>query len=448
MPPQVTSASIFNKIKGKAAQIHEKGVSAPIDYGSMGRLPAGIEGGVAVLDNIYLGEYKDGEHKGQPYLRAVGIVKLPHSVKVKGSEIVTRNMQTTLGPLPLCDTPNRKSKEGKPLMFNDNYLAALNAVQALRTSPGHTPERFPADQLPAILEQLKKDRPHFRFRTWKGAKRVIAQRSDGKWSLFNEDDNGVRTEYKDRQGKVPSWATQEAAQKANPWAGRDSLVNEVWNGRCEAPGEEGSHSEGIVDHDAGHTNGSAEKPSWGPPDDGAAEEPAAEAAKPAETGEASSGEQFSEFEDVGTLAATASETNDEGGATEEAEAAQLKLQTMAEQLGITEDELHQSADWEAVGNLILERQGGGSSEEGSGDESAGSGISVGDVVRYNPKNPKDGKPMMNPKAKLKDKDKRLWLECNVDSIDEEKGTLKLTALEDKKKKYTAKIDEVQVPAAS
>jgi hypothetical protein len=118
------------------------------------RLPAGIEWGVAQLEEIRVSRYQQGQYAGKPYFTAMGIVQEPEShngVKIKGR-------RTQIGPEPICDTPNSKSNRKT---VQDHYGWMLDQIRLLA---GPQTE-IPFDELDNVVARLEQAKPRFFFRT-------------------------------------------------------------------------------------------------------------------------------------------------------------------------------------------------------------------------------------------------------------------------------------------
>lgn len=119
-----------------------------------GRLPAGIENGIAQLVDIRIGLYENGALKGQPFWMASGIVVEPkehEGLPVAGAR--TSIME------PLCDTPQRQSRP----TFEDHVGWVMNEMRKL----GAETTEMGGEDLEAVGEALKEAAPFFSFRTWK-----------------------------------------------------------------------------------------------------------------------------------------------------------------------------------------------------------------------------------------------------------------------------------------
>lgn len=151
------------KLGAKLVNAHAQHKDAPPDVGNA-RLPDGIEDGIAQLRDIKIGEYKEGDHKGQLFFMAQAVLVEPK--EHNGRSVA--GMRTTAGPVPLCDTPKSK---GKKKTFADHYAVFLNHLKLLgvetEKNAAGTPDEVEAF-LMASIDILKKQQPYFTIRTWKG----------------------------------------------------------------------------------------------------------------------------------------------------------------------------------------------------------------------------------------------------------------------------------------
>lgn len=156
------------KLGGRLLTAHQQHAATPVEVGNA-KLPDGIENGIAQLDDIRIGEYKEGGNKGQPFFMARAVVKEPQVFN--GQNLLGRSTQ--VGPIPLCDTKDDKGNIKKP--FADHYADFLNHLKLLGVDTAAqqfgNPEQVDAF-INAALAALKSGKPHFSFRTWKGKKKV------------------------------------------------------------------------------------------------------------------------------------------------------------------------------------------------------------------------------------------------------------------------------------
>lgn len=161
MPSKTTTSGLAARLGNKLTEAHNKHKDDPIKADGGERLPDGIEMGVAELDKIGFGIFKDGDNKGKDYFMASAVVRLP---KIhNGMDI--EGLQTRLGPIPLCDTPN---SQGKKKTFDDHYNDMLQVLKKLGVD---TTAIGPGDlesTVAALQQMADEGEIHFRFRTWKG----------------------------------------------------------------------------------------------------------------------------------------------------------------------------------------------------------------------------------------------------------------------------------------
>lgn len=188
MAAQKQISILAKKLGNKLTQAHAQVKDAPVEMGNA-RLPDGIENGVAKLVDIRFGEYKDGDHKGQPFFIAAGIMIKPEhhdGQKIEG-------MRTQIGPIPLCDTPKA---QGKRKTFLDHYTVFLNELKKLGVDTSQTEAGTP-EQVESFLNKaldiLRTSQPTFGVRTWKGKPSVAFPnpRVNEEWLGLREVDEEV-----------------------------------------------------------------------------------------------------------------------------------------------------------------------------------------------------------------------------------------------------------------
>lgn len=292
------------KTGGLAAKYADKGRKAVASHredetkyqAGMG-LPAGIEDGLAQLTKCYFGVYEKGDGLvGEYYFRAEGTIIEPKShngVKVEGR--MTSLME------PMCDTPTRSRKT-----IDDHVAWVLNEMRKL----GLDTRNLQFDDLETAAAQLQEAAPLFSFRTWAGAKDEIVQK-DGKWFVFN---NGKQ--------KAGPYSNETALKGANPYAGQEPRVNEVWNGVAsdQTPPAANAASDSVQDDTA-----------------------------PAD--ESTGGELPDDLDALGELA--------DGGSTD----AQTKITELARGAGLNDEVVENAENWtaaaESVKAAVAKAAGGG-----------------------------------------------------------------------------------------
>lgn len=315
MPAQTTTSNLFARLTQRAAQAHEQHKHDEPQIGNAG-LPAGIEGGVAELREIKLGEYQSGELKGELYFLAAGVVKHPR--EVNGTPV--EGLRTQIGPEPLCDTPTAKGDRKK---LADHYAWVLNQVRILGVDTKDTK----IQDLERVFTALRQAKPHFRFRTWQGAP-VNVIPANGRWQAVRRGD------------VLGTFPTEQAARAAYPWADRESRVNHEWNGACSWTDPETSPVEDRL-----APSGNGQEPVRN------RQEAAPEVEEPAAG--------FSEFNDLEALGQAA----DNGD-----EAAVRQIADRALAAGWSEDELTNAESWLSVAQALA---GSGNPVRTEGGEESG-----------------------------------------------------------------------------
>lgn len=158
MPRQTSQSGLAARLGQKGRQAYDAHKTEEAQYGAGSDLPAGIDGGVAQLTECKFGIYQTGDMKGKDFFLAAGIVKSPATM-ADGTPV--RGLRTQIGPEPLCDTPSRSRKT-----VMDHVEWVQNELKKLGADLADTD----LDDLEMIVSALKEEKPHFRFRTWKGSK--------------------------------------------------------------------------------------------------------------------------------------------------------------------------------------------------------------------------------------------------------------------------------------
>lgn len=299
MPSGTGKSNLLSSIAGDLNKAHQQFKGAPTEYDTGGSLPAGIDNGVAQLVDMKFDLYKSGDNKGKPFFSASGVVVSPTHVggqKIEGRRTYIRE--------PLCATPNKSRKT-----FADHWGWIRNEISKFLGDGEIDKLKNPAEEIEnVIIPALLKQKPYFQFRTWKGTK-----------------------------------------QTTGPYAGKEPLTNEVWNGKVEY-NPDASDDDGVSD--------STE-------DDGPVDS-----------------HEEDESQDTGNLSlAERAQIEEEGG---EDTGARGEMSKMCIQYGI---EPNDYADWYLVQEAIDEAIAGGDvseeSEEAEEEEEASEVPEKGSTVSYN-----------------------------------------------------------------
>lgn len=247
MPLQQSTKSSIGKYAGRGAGIVKESMESELKLGGA-RLPAGIERGVARLDNCRITEIKDGAHKGEYRFYADGIVFSP--VVHNGEKIA--NLRTHIFAIDLCDTDD-KVKPGDPgsweYQWKEKLIPQLRGLcqvvgEDMVAQIDPTGEGDPATMLrnaTALCQKLQNEiKPWFRFRTWQGPWTTIARnQKDNLWYVWNcGEDHKTPIDIVEYKGKKRGpYQTEQEARTKNKNAGKEPLVNHQWLGAIAAPDE-------------------------------------------------------------------------------------------------------------------------------------------------------------------------------------------------------------------
>lgn len=155
MPAKSGKSPLFGKYQNRITKAHEKYKDDAPPVNSFARLPAGIENGIARLEDVKIGTFESGDLKGEPFFSASGVVVEPKEHNGKP----VYGMSTRIGPIPLCDTPNRSKKT-----FEEHFQEMYHELMKL----GCDMSAVDPDDLEATFSALKETKPYFAFRTWQG----------------------------------------------------------------------------------------------------------------------------------------------------------------------------------------------------------------------------------------------------------------------------------------
>lgn len=215
MAVQQGRASFTQQMQGTLAGFHEQMKTDESTLGGGGEAPAGIDNGVARLTECKVDIYKSGEFKGKWYFLASGVVVLPK----EHDGLPCEGLRTQIGPEPLCDTPKRTGEKARKTA-KDHYEWLLKALRTL----GVNTKGLSFVQVEAAIAAVKKQKPYFMFRTWKGkpTKEFPNPRVNHSWesALPNFDPSKVSSDQADgvvdQSDGVSDEVAQEAAQAPTP----------------------------------------------------------------------------------------------------------------------------------------------------------------------------------------------------------------------------------------
>lgn len=422
MPPQTQKSPLFAKLGKRVLDAHDKSKDIPPPADAGARLPPGIENGVAQLTRAEIKEFQSGEGLvGESFFQAAAVMVSPETVPLKDEqgnvigEAPVKNKHTRIGPIPLCDTPNRAVKtfeEHWKKMQDILWNLGLKPNQyelAKRTGNVEADVQALMARLKACLVALTKKAPYFSVRTWKGDDEKIEQRQ-GKFFVVQRD--------KVKAGPFP---TEAALKEKHRFAGRPSQVNEVWGTAVDwSP----NGADGLA---PGHGVEDSSLPTEEVPADGAPvdETPTSEEMAPG-------GADFSEFDDIDSLIARAKAKDG---------TAQDRLKELALAVGIEESAVDDADSWEVVKDMIIAAQSSG--EAGEEAPPPAEEWKVNDVCLYSPLDPKTGKPLVDPKTKKP----RKPVECMVKKVDKKSEVADLETIDEPKRRWSkVPLDQLNVPS--
>lgn len=339
------------KLGMKARQAVEAHKNDEMKLSGGGDLPAGIENGVAQLVTCKFGVYEKGDMKGEYYFMASGIVVSPKTLRVDGNVIPVGGLRTTIGPEPICETPNRSRKT-----IEDHIAWVMNEMRKL----GVDTSELSADDLEATAAALEEQGPHFRFRTWAGepTKDYPNPRTNHDWRGTVEDFNADDVPESEDEELIDNTEEAEDTEEAEEVEETEAVEEETdWLEVAKAADKDDEESATMLQEKAlevGIKQSVIDKtPKWSVIAKmiieklGASEETEAEEAE--------------EAVDYDALGASADEADQDAIAT---------LTEKAEGHGLDPDDY---PSWAELATAIAELEAGGGAEEGSEEVEAEEG---------------------------------------------------------------------------
>jgi hypothetical protein len=406
-----TTSPISGKVAARMASAMQAHAKDETKFGMI-ELPAGIENGVAQLVDCRIMRIREDAKRGAGELMffAAGIVRAP--ALHKGTPITGLRTQISEHLYDDDKRTNRQTVEDQTGWVM-NELAKLGLDRANQIKLG----------LEKSCQFLMAKKPHFRFRTWKPSKSVIAQDAAGKWRVYDIDEDGRQTLQRDSG----EWKTKEQAEKAVPWAnGKEKTTVHMWGGAVDYTPPKVSKVQDTSGPETAtpSTNGTAvahEEPAALPAAD--AEEIDGADQHEADQAPPDDGSKFSEFEDLDSLAEQA-DSKDKKVNTP----AREKLQEMADKVGVPAESFEAANSWREVADLIQaaqEESGGGAAETPEPEEPVEEFVPAkGLVVMYTP-----------PGKDKKTKEAFEERECKVVIVNAAKKVVHLKDLENKGVEY-------------
>lgn len=343
MAVQQGKSSFTQQMQGQLATFHEQMKGDDSLLGGGGDVPPNIENGVAQLSDIKVDIYKSGEFKGKWYFYAAGVCHLPKEV----DGLPCEGLRTTIGPEPLCDTPKRTGEKARKTA-KDHYEWMLKALRTL----GVNTKNIQFGQIESVLAALKKSKPFFMFRTWRGKP--------------TKEFPNPRTNH--------TWVCPLPAFDPNASVGEEGVVD---------------NSDGVSDGEERH-----EEPQQAPPTKPAGKPAGKSVTKPAAPAKKQAALPPPEPEpsdlaeqDVETLVTSANEGDAD---------AQQELERRAMELGWSSEAFAAATSWEESGQMATEappEEGGGEDTPAASEEEEAWMPEVDTVFKYIP-------PVKGPGGKL------------------------------------------------
>lgn len=396
MPVEQQKSTFALKMGNRLDSVIKAHATDETDYGFT-RLPPGINNGVAQLTKCYFAEHPAGhKHAGKHYFRAEGTVVSPEYVDVNGVPVKVAG-QTTSIIIGCYDITG----SGNPPKVTPQAEQIADVMNEMRKLGADTSTITSAAGLEAMATGLAKTMPYFRFSTSLRKART-PQETDGTW----ENWNGIKgvEEFAASQGDHALAGATDASSAPAP-----------------APSANGATRPVAAKPASASPKPVAAKPTAPAP---AAKPvaPAVKAPKPAPVPppppepepEPVAEEETALDPDQGDITTLVELANNKNAA------AQKQLKAMALAAGVEEGVVDAAETWQDVANLIVP-----TSEEAAGEEVEEAGDvflpKVTEVYGYCPVD-KSGNKMKK-------------VEVQVTAVNEEKQTVDLKNMENKKSIY-------------
>lgn len=332
------------------------------DYGFI-QIPGGISNGIARLTSVKFDQYKKGDYEGDWYLRMTGVVRQPKHITKDGSEVKVGGLQTSV-MCPVCAT---KKSDGKVVSQSENIAEIINHFLILGASTaGATGADLEA--IAAALDatcQPGQQHIFFRFSTSEGKPQIDPLTKKPKL------DPKTGEPYKPR-----IWENWHGIKGIEYYVDEDDAAAGV--------------QEDVTTADGGTT------------------EPAEEPASDEAGAEGEAGEAFVPPEDMAELVECCNSGDDAiSGPSQDV----IREKGMA--LGMTQEEVDGTDSWQALADLIAEKEAKGDAP----DEPAPP--AKGEMVFYKPIDPKTKKPVKKS------------VQYTVHSVDTKAETVTLASMDGK-----------------
>lgn len=308
------------------------------------RLPGGISNGIARLTKLYFDTHKEGDLAGHYYLRGEGTVVIPktHKDPLTGVEVTTEGMSTSM---MISLAPKNLGKDNERTV-EMNIKEALNEVRKL-AGDAATQGMTDLGQVEAILPEILEAAPYFYFET-----------SPPSLEKKFPPGHPQAGEVQYAGGRV--WERWRGGKGLEDYSPPDdqAVEDNTPTAAGPAPGRNGTAKPVPAKAPAG--KGKPATPPVPPPGD------------------------YTDAEDLDALAATADGDEDKDPAVEPA---RQRLNELATEAGISEDDVLQAPSFAAVVELI--RGAGDAAGAEAGDPSA---WQAGEMAFMRPLDPKTRKP--------------------------------------------------------
>lgn len=186
----VENQKLLSKLQGGKSLFEKHKDDETVQINS-GDLPPGIEGGIAELTTLKIGEYQKGDNQGELYFQARGVVVYPiyhDGIKIAGRQTMIME--------PLHETEGRTRET-----VEDHFEWMLNMLRLL----GMDTKTMSFENMEELMEKYATHADvKFEFRTWiaEATERYPNPRTQQQWIGMVEEENLPKDFYEATQGEA------------------------------------------------------------------------------------------------------------------------------------------------------------------------------------------------------------------------------------------------------
>jgi hypothetical protein len=156
MPVQTSKSSLFKKLGSQGVKAIKAHAHDDPKYGRVD-LPPNIRNGVAKLTKLYFDTYKNGDNKGELFLRGEAAVVFPKEAATENGPMYIYGATTSPMPWPCCETKKSLDENMETMLSQLKLLGAdKDELDAAAEEEGG---------IEAIAAAIEEAAPYFRFTT-------------------------------------------------------------------------------------------------------------------------------------------------------------------------------------------------------------------------------------------------------------------------------------------